>query len=64
VIYSPGAGFEVGVEYGRTARSAELGKALSSVIEPNLLMGRGLDAQETEGFFIGVGSKPPKKPDR
>lgn len=62
VTFSTGSGFEVGVEYGRAARSVELGKALSSVIDTSLLVGRGVDAQETEDFFVGVGSKPPKRP--
>ncbi|KYK45162.1 hypothetical protein A1D31_11055 [Bradyrhizobium liaoningense] len=61
VQYSTGGGFEVGVEYGRGTNSAELQKALSSVIDPSLLVGRGLDEQNQGFFFIGVGSKPPKR---
>ncbi|WP_027518050.1 hypothetical protein [Bradyrhizobium sp. WSM1417] len=61
VQYSTGGGFEVGVEYGRGAKSTELQKALSSVIDPSLLVGRGVDEQSQEFFFIGVGSKPPKR---
>jgi hypothetical protein len=61
VKYSTGGGFEVGVEYGRGSTSPELMKALSSVIDPALLVGRGTDEQPMNFFFVGVGSKPPKK---
>jgi hypothetical protein len=64
VNYDTGSGFEVGVEYGRGKKSVELMKALSSVIDPALLVGKGTDEPdappENSFFFIGVGSKPPK----
>jgi hypothetical protein len=59
VQYSAGAGFEVGVEYGRGTNSIELHKALSSVIDPSLLVEKGADEPIQGFFFIGVGSKPP-----
>ncbi|WNV10720.1 hypothetical protein [Tardiphaga sp. 709] len=61
VKYSTGGGFEVGVEYGRGAKSPEIMKALSSVINPGLLVGRGTDEPPADFFFVGVGSKPPKR---
>lgn len=62
VTYSTGGGFEVGVEYGRGGKSTELRKALSSVIDPALLVGRGTEEQSaSDFFFVGVGSKPPKR---
>lgn len=61
VKYSTGGGFEVGVEYGRGTNSVELQKALSSVIDPALLVGRGADEQNQGFFFVGVGSKPPQR---
>jgi hypothetical protein len=62
VQYSTGGGFEAGVEYGRGTNSTELQKALSSVIDPALLVGKGTDEQNNHGhFFVGVGSKPPTR---
>jgi hypothetical protein len=61
VKYSTGGGFEVGVEFGRGSKSLEIQKALSSVIDPTLLVGRGTDEPDQGLFFIGVGSKPPTR---
>jgi hypothetical protein len=51
VKYSTGSGFEVGVEYRRGSTS--LMKALSSVIDPSLLVGRGTDEQPMGSFSNG-----------
>lgn len=62
VQYGTGGTFEVGVEYGRGTNTIELKKALSSVIDPALLVGVGVDeANAGDFFFVGVGSKPPKR---
>lgn len=63
VNFSTGSGFEVGVEFGRGEQSKDLKKALSSVIDTELLVGRGTDEPNPSNFFfVGVGSRPPKKP--
>ncbi|WP_147270259.1 MULTISPECIES: hypothetical protein [Rhodopseudomonas] len=61
VRFSTGGGFESGVEYGRGTHAMELGKALASVIDPALLNGRGTEETSQNLYFIGVGSKPPKR---
>lgn len=61
VQYSTGGGFEVGVEYGRGTNSLEMLKALSSVIDQSLLVGKFTEEPNSDFFFVGVGSKPPKR---
>lgn len=64
VRYSPGGGFEEGLAYGRGTSADQIGKALATVVDPALLRHVGADetnANADNHYFVGVGSKPPKK---
>jgi|SRR5437763_2294545 hypothetical protein len=58
VKFSTGSGFEAGIEVGRGKSAKLLIEAMSAVIDPQLLVGKGLDEDTSNLFFIGVGSKP------
>jgi hypothetical protein len=59
VRFSTGGGFEAGVEVGRGKSSNLLIQALSEVVDPKMLVSKGLDEDNAANFFfIGVGSKP------
>lgn len=57
VNFLPGSGFEAGIEVGRGKNAKSLIEAMSEVIDPSMIIGRGLD-EDTSFYFIGVGSKP------